>query len=122
MSAMRCDELSDLLAATGDADLVDARARRHAEACLRCQAELAQYRKLLRALRALRSDVLTPAPGLVGDVLAALEEAGERHAIRSLLQGRKVAYVGGFAVAATAAGAGAALVLASRPRRRLLAS
>ena len=122
MSAMRCDELADLLAATGGDDLLDARARRHVDACLRCQAELAQYRKLLRALRALRTEVLTPAPGLVADVLSALEDAGERHAIRSLLQGRKVAYVGGIAVAATAAGAGAAIVLASRSRKRLLAS
>ena len=119
---MRCEELSDLLAATGDGDLLDARARRHVDACLRCQAELAQYRKLLRALRTLRTDVLTPAPGLVTGVLAAIEEAGERHAIRSLLHGRRVAYVGGIAVAATAAGAGAAIVLASRRGKRLLAS
>ena len=121
-ASMRCDELGDLLAATGEGDLLDARARRHVDACLRCQAELAQYRKLLRALRALRTEVLTPAPGLVSSVLAGLEEAGERHAIRSLLQGRKVAYVGGIAVATAAAGAGAAIVLASRQRRRLLAS
>jgi hypothetical protein len=122
VSAMRCEELTDLLAATGEGELLDARARRHAESCLRCQAELAQYRKLLRALRTLRTEVLVPAPGLVADVLSALEDAGERHAVRSLLQGRRVAYVGGIAVAATAAGAGAAIVLASRQRRRLLAS
>ena len=101
--SMRCDELTDLLAATGEGDLLDARARRHVDSCLRCQAELAQYRKLLRALRALRTEVLTPAPGLVTQVLANLEEAGERHAVRSLLQGRKVAYVGGIAVATAAA-------------------
>jgi hypothetical protein len=119
---MRCEELADLLAATGEGELLDARTRRHAESCLRCQAELAQYRKLLRALRALRTEVLAPAPGLVDGVLAALEEVGERHAIRSLLQGRRVAYVGGIAAVATAAGAGA-IVLASRSRRqRLLAS
>ena len=35
--------------------------------CLRCQAELAQYRKLLRALRALRTEVLEPAPGLLAE-------------------------------------------------------
>ena len=51
-------------------------------------------------------------------MLAALEEAGERRALRSLLNGRRVAYVGGIA-AATAAGLGGALVLASRSRRRL---
>ena len=38
-------------------------ARRHVERCLRCQAELVQYRKLLRALQRLRTEVLDPAPG-----------------------------------------------------------
>jgi hypothetical protein len=90
------------------------------ESCLRCQAELAQYRKLLRALRALRTEVLRPAPGLVSEVLASLEEAGERHAVRGLLHGRTVVYVGGLAVAtAAAAGAGAVVYAARRGRLRL---
>ena len=38
--------------------------------CLRCQAELVQYRKLLRALHDLRTEVLEPAPGLLAEVLA----------------------------------------------------
>ena len=117
---MRCEELTDLLAAAGDGDGFDLRARTHVDGCLRCQAEVAQYRKLLRALRTLRTEVLTPAPGLVSDVLLSIEQAGERHAVRSALQGRKVAYVGGIAVASVAAG-GAALVLASRSRRMRLA-
>jgi hypothetical protein len=75
-----------------------------------------QYRKLLRALHAMRTEVLEPAPGLVSDLLAALEEAGEKHAVRSMLSGRRVAYVGGIA-AATAAGAAGAIVLASLSRR-----
>ncbi|MBV9934513.1 MAG: hypothetical protein JO367_09440, partial [Actinobacteria bacterium] len=33
----------------------------HVETCLRCQAELVQYRKLLRTLRTLRTEVLEPA-------------------------------------------------------------
>ena len=41
------------------------RARVHVDQCLRCQAELVQYRKLLRALRAMRTEVLEPAPGSV---------------------------------------------------------
>jgi len=53
------------------------------------------------------------------DILAALEEAGEKRALRELLDGRRVAYVGGIAAAATAAGVGGALVLASRSKRRL---
>lgn len=114
---VRCEGLVDALALAADgSELADRRARRHVEACLRCQAELIQYRKLVRALRSLRADVLVPAPGLVDDVLATLEAAGERHALRSLMLGRRAAY-GGLAVATAAAGAGAALVLVNRSRR-----
>ena len=93
--------------------------RRHVDVCLRCQAELAQYRKLLKALHQLRTEVLEPAPGLLTDILLTLEAAGERRAMRFLLTGRRAAYVGGIA-AATAAGAAGAIVLASRARHRKL--
>ena len=82
----------------------------HVERCLRCQAELVQYRKLLRALHGLRDEVLEPAPGLLAEILAALEAAGERQRSRGSLLGRTVAYLGGIA-AATAAGAAGAIVL-----------
>ncbi len=112
-----CDELATELAGLADGTAhLDRVQRRHVEQCLRCQAEVAQYRKLLRALHSLRTDVLVPTPGLLPDILAHLEEAGERHAVRSLLTGRRVAYLGGIA-AATAAGAAGALVLATRSRR-----
>ena len=52
---------------------------------LREQAELAQYRKLIRALRTLRDDALVPSEGVVDEILAYLEDATERHAIRSIL-------------------------------------
>jgi hypothetical protein len=117
---MRCEEIAGLLpgVADGTSELGDA-ARWHVERCLRCQAELVQYRKLLRALRTLRTEVLDPAPGLLSDILATVSEAGERHAVRQLLSGRRVAYVGGIA-AATAAGAAGAVVLASMTRRSRL--
>lgn len=116
---MRCDAVADVLAATeGGADSLDRATRRHVGQCLRCQAELVQYRRLLRALHSLRTEVLEPAPGLLADILATVEEAGERHAIRSLLGGRRAAYLGGLA-AATAAGAAGAIVLTTRSRRRL---
>ena len=115
---MQCDEVADLLADAADGStLLDGPARRHVGRCLRCQAEIVQYRKLLRALRAMRTEVLEPAPGLLADILAGLEAAGERHAIRSLLSGRRGAYLGGLA-AATAAGAAGAIVFASRSHRR----
>jgi hypothetical protein len=114
---VRCDAVAEQLSGFADGSVqLDGRARRHVETCLRCQAELVQYRKLLRALRAMRTEVLEPAPGLVTEVLAALEEAAERQAVRGMLSGRKAAYVGGIA-AATAAGAAGAIVIASLSRR-----
>lgn len=114
---MRCDDLAEALAATADGSVLLGRhERRHVERCLRCQAELVQYRKVLRAMRALRTEVLEPSPGLLADVLANLEAAGERRAIRSMIRGHKAAYLGGLA-AATAAGAAGAIVYANRARK-----
>ncbi len=118
---MRCDDVAELLSEAADGGVLDRGARRHVETCLRCQAEVVQYRKLLRALHNLRTEVLEPAPGLLSDILAGLEEAGERHAVRSLLRGRRIAYVGGIAAAATAGAAGAILYASKSRRSRLLA-
>ena len=107
-----CDDVAEQLAGVADGTARLERAdRRHVEQCLRCQAELAQHRKLLRAMAALRSSTATPPPGLVSDVLVHLSDAGSRRAVRAALTGRRVAYLGGIAAAATAAGAGAAIVL-----------
>jgi len=115
---VRCEALAEKLSeGAGSVEALDLPARTHVESCLRCQAEVAQYRKLLKALRDLRTEVLEPAPGLVADILVSLEKVGERHALRSALKGRKVAYAGGIAVAGVAAAGGAALVLASRSRK-----
>jgi anti-sigma factor RsiW len=116
---MQCDHVADLLP-----QIVEGSERAappvmsHVESCLRCQAELAQYRRLLKALRNLRTDVLEPAPGTLTAILATLEAAGERGAMRSLLAGRRAAYVGGIAVATAAAGAAGAIVIANRGRAR----
>jgi hypothetical protein len=119
---MLCDDLVDDLSAAADGSVLLGRVeRRHVERCIRCQAELVQYRKLLKAMRAMRTEVLEPAPGLLADILANIEEAGERHAIRSLLKGHRAAYIGGLA-AATAAGAAGAIVFATRTRKARLAS
>lgn len=115
---MSCDDVADALPAIVDGlEVAEIEVQRHVAACLRCQAELVQYRKVLRMLHGLRTEVFEPTPGLVPDILAALEAAGERRAIHHLLNGRRVAYVGGIA-AATAAGAAGA-ILASRARRRV---
>jgi len=119
---MRCEQVVELLPGLVDASTPrDREVVRHVEGCLRCQAELVQYRKLLKALHALRTQVLEPAPGLLSDILANIEAAGERRAIRSLVQGRYIAYAGGIA-AATAAGAVGAVLLARRVRDTRLAA
>ena len=119
---MRCEDLSDDLSAAADGSTLLGRSeRRHVEHCLRCQAELVQYRRVLRAMRAMRTEVLEPAPGMLSDILANIEAAGERRAIRSMITGHKAAYLGGLA-AATAAGAAGAIVYATRVRKLRTAS
>jgi anti-sigma factor RsiW len=117
---VQCDRVADRLPQIVDGvERAAPDVRAHVESCLRCQAELVQYRRLLKALRQLRTDFLEPAPGTVTAILAQLEAAGERGAMRSLLTGHRAAYLGGIAAAATAAGAAGAIVLASRGRRRM---
>jgi hypothetical protein len=119
---MQCEDLSaDLSAAADGSRLLGADQRGHVERCLQCQAELVQYRRLLKAMRAMRTEVLEPAPGLLADILAHVSEGGERRAIRSLISGHKTAYIGGLA-AATAAGAAGAVIFAARTRRLRTAS
>lgn len=123
MTTTACDDLADELAGAADGSVRLVRNQRHhLERCLRCQADLVHHRKLLRGLRSLRADVFEPAPGLLGDILAGLEGAPalQRHAVRSFLSGRRVAYMGGLA-AATAAGAVSAIVLTTSRRRARLA-
>jgi hypothetical protein len=115
-SDISCHDAAEAVSAAADGTRMPDDVRDHVEACLRCQADLAQYRRLLRTLRSLRTEVLAPAPGLLPEILATIEEAGERQAVRAALGGRRAAYIGGIA-AATAAGAAGAIVLASRNRR-----
>ncbi len=115
---MPCDQIATVLPGVVDGTArLDRGDRKHVEQCLRCQAELAQYRKLLRAMQSLRFDGPAAPNGLVTSVLAHVEAAGERGAVRATLTGRRVAYIGGIAAATAAAGAGAAIVLVTRGRR-----
>ena len=115
---LRCSDVAyELLAVAAGEPIVDMRARAHVRQCPRCQDELIQYRTLLRSLRRLRTDVLEPAPGLLAEVLAAIGAAGERHAVDSLVTGRRMAYAGGMAAAGAGVVVGLAL-LAVRSRRQ----
>jgi hypothetical protein len=87
----------------------------HVGRCLRCQSELAKYRRLLRLLNQLRATRIEPPPGAVADVLGALEEAAQRRVIRSALSGRRLVYVGAIAAPAAAV---VAVTVARRARLR----
>ena len=91
---------------------------RHADTCLHCQAEIAKYRRLLRALRALWTRYLEPSPDLLAQTLAGLGEASERKVVRHLLTGKRIAYAGAIGGAAAVAGGAAAVAFVARSRRR----
>ena len=78
---LRCDDLADDLAAADDGVLAG-EARVHVGACLRCQAELANYRRLRRSLQQLADAPVPVDPTLHHDVLLALDRADERRARR----------------------------------------
>jgi hypothetical protein len=115
---VRCEEVVDALPQIMDGlETADRKVVRHIQVCLRCQAELVQYRKLFRVLHQMRSQGAEPPPGTVGRLLTGIEEAAERGAIRSALAGRRMAYAAGLTAAAGAAAtAGVVVVLASRSR------
>lgn len=82
--------------------------------CLRCQAELAQYRKLLRALASLRTDYVVPDDQLLEEILESLRPPATVHRLHRINhRNRRAAYIGGIAAAATAGAAGA-IVIAAR--------
>jgi hypothetical protein len=116
---MRCDEVTALLPGLVDGEAVGFEAQRHVDTCLRCQAELARYRRLLRTLAMLRTQYAEPTPGLLGETLALITDAAEQGARRTLLSGRRLAYAGAIGGSALAAGATAAVLIA-RSRKRAL--
>ncbi len=115
---MRCDDAARTVAELADGAEVAPSARTaHIERCLRCQAELAQHRKLRRAMAGLRAHVIDPGPELLDQVLVAVEQAAAAPG-RSALHRSRAAYVA--AATATAATAAGAVLLASRTRRTRL--
>jgi hypothetical protein len=123
---VRCDRAADTLGllvehdgrapASRSGDGMDPAALAHIERCLRCQAQLAQHRKLRRNMARLRTERVVTSPDLVDQVLAAVAAAGTPDA-RGAWARHRAAYV----AAATAATAAGAVLLASRSRRTRLA-
>ena len=118
---VRCEDVTDQLSAlAAEESTLDTSAADHLASCLRCSAEVAQYRKLLRNLRSLRVDSVYPPASLCDDILSSYHDADVRLS-RGLPRVRRAVYVGGIA-AATAGAAAGAIVLASLSRRGRLAS
>ena len=118
---MQCEDVTPLLPGLVDGEPMRLDVQQHIESCLRCQAELARYRRLLRTLAMLRTRYVEPAPGLLGETLAAITDATEDGARRTLLSGRRLAYAGAIGGGALAAGATAALLIARSRKRSALA-
>ncbi len=95
---------------------IDERLSRHVEQCLRCQAEVAAYRRILRHLRSLRHEETAAPPGAIAEVLEALAAAGLADPAPGANRMLRAAYVGGITVATAAAGAAGVLVWMSRRR------
>lgn len=109
---MSCEAAAPALPALAVGDEpAPAGVRAHVEQCLRCQADIAAYRRMLRVMRALAGEQRDPGPAAVGELLAMLAEASDPD--RAPL--RWAVSVGGVAAAA----ASAAGVLVWRSRRRL---
>lgn len=120
---MRYEDVADLLPGLADGTLdIDERTRAFIESDLRCQAELARYRRLIRSLGALRAAYLEPAPGSLAQTLNSLAVEGERRVARSILTGRRIAVAGAALGGAAIAGVATAAVMTARTRRRLLTS
>ena len=112
---MRCEAVADRLPALlDDPDALGRAQLEHVGQCLRCQADLAQYRRLRRTMVAMGDEHPVVPSGLAADLLFGLEEDLARRA-RHRTAGKRAAYLGGLA-AATAAGVGGVLVLATRRR------
>ena len=108
----RCARMRERLAGVVD-DQLDDELRHHVESCLRCQADVAQYRRLARALRSLESQLAVVPIGLHTAVMQALAEAQERS---STLRRGALLGAGGLIVAAAGTTAG---ILISRHRARI---
>jgi hypothetical protein len=117
----QCDEIAILLPQVVDsAEPVALPVQRHVESCLRCQAELARYRRMLRGLQLLRTQYFEPTPGLLAATLANITAAGERRAVTSVLTKKRLAYAGAVAGAVAAAGTTTVALVVARAKRRTL--
>jgi hypothetical protein len=91
-------------------DELDPATQAHVETCLRCQAELVGYRKLVRALASLRSEAMFIPAGLVEDIIAFVHDTAES-ADTKRTRVRRALATGGVIVLAGGAIAGAVVAV-----------
>lgn len=114
---MRCDDVQALLPKLVDDETSDIPAERHLESCLACQAEAVRYRKMLRALGALRAVTLEAPHDLLEETLAVI---GGPSLVEVWASRRRAAVAG--TVGAVAAGAAATALMVARRRGLRLAA
>ena len=116
---VQCEQVVELIPGLVDCDERNLSVERHVETCLRCQAEVARYRRLLRAMATLRTRYLEPNPAALAQTLAALESDIERHVVRAVLSGKRLAVAG--AIGGTVATAATVAAIVNRNRKRAVA-
>ena len=117
MVAVQCEAVAGrLVEAVDHIEILPPAACQHIETCLRCQAELAQLRKMKRVLGSLQDRVLVPDPELLDQVLESIRPPATVHKIHR--RSRKAVYVRGIAAGAAAW----ALVWVARAGRERIAS
>lgn len=110
-----CDRLVELMPdLLDDSQLLSEADSAHVAQCLRCQAEMARFRRILRTMASFREIPVAADPAVLDTILDGLDSAAERRE-RHRIAGRRAASIVGLA-AATAAGVGGVLVLATRRR------
>lgn len=110
-----CGVVADAMARIVDgSDRADRALVCHVERCLRCQAELARYRRMLRLLHQLRDQRPPVGPGALQQALAGIEARAGTRVVQLALERRSGAQVwlvaaGVAATALAAVAVGAAL-------------
>ena len=104
-----CSDLADDLAAVDDTTGLGDPSRDHVQQCLRCQAEVAHYRRMRRTMRTLAGHPGSVDPGFEHEILLVLDHEDGRLVNR--VPARTAATLGGLAAAASV------IVFAARHRR-----
>ena len=113
-----CEIVADQFAAVADGDVhLDDAATSHVDSCLRCQAEQAQYRRLMKAMHDLRAAPVPVDPSLEHEIMFALDHSQGR--VRGIVSSRIAAAIGGLAAGAAAAAGVIAITVRQRRVGRL---